>query len=303
MKPYIYSEAQIRDQFGDETLNYLKNKNRGGTSSEKGNTYENFFAVYQLARLAPQVIERKESLYLSSQTLAFVDDLIIDHDDPEITLKHYQLKNSSSVSWGQELKSIADDFRKQQQINQTINRLSELCLVVSDPKLSSSLKQSQPDDLKAYSQVEHFPYAKKLTQVIAKEAKFLEAIQYLSAFEDPAPDKIECAATVLLGAWTACDKANASVLEILQKAQETSPSYIRVLSQEWEIDPDVKQILDNVANFSYNTAKGFLHWQYGGGLEEGTLPYSCITPQFKQLESLIKRQKPTSYEDLEVFLI
>jgi hypothetical protein len=299
----MYSEAQIRDQFGDETLNYLKNKNRGGSNSEKGNSYENFFAVYQLAQLAVQVIERNESISLSRQVLAFVDDLIIDHGGPEIPLKHYQLKNSDSISWGQGLRSIADDFRKQQQINQTINRSSDLYLIVSNPQLKSSLEQSQPDDLKSYSQVAFFPYARKLIQVLEQDAGFLDAIKYLSAFDNPAPDKIECAATVLLGAWTACDKSNASVLEILQTAQRTSPSFIRVLGQEWEIDPDVKQILDNVANFSYNTAKGFLHWQFGSGLEEGTLSYDCNTPQFKKFESLIKRKKPTSYEDLEVFLI
>jgi hypothetical protein len=73
---YMYSEAQIRDRFGDEALNYLKDKNRGGTNSEKGNTYENFFAVYQLALLAQQVIEQNEVIYLASQILAFVDDLV-----------------------------------------------------------------------------------------------------------------------------------------------------------------------------------------------------------------------------------
>lgn len=299
----MYTEDQIRDQFGNEVLSYLRNKNRGGTNAEKGNTYENFFATYQLACLAPQIIEQDETIYLASQILAFVDDLIIDCCNPETPLKHYQLKNSQSVSWGQGIKSIADDFRKQQQINQNINRPSELCLVVSDSQLKVSLELKQPSDLKVFSKVTFFPYAKKLTQVIQEDASFLKAIKYLSAFEDPAPDKLECAANVLLGAWTACDKSNASVIDILKKAQESSPSYIRVLSHEWELDPEVAQILDNIADFSYNTAKGFFHWQFSSGLEEGTLPYSCNTSQFKKFEALIKREKPTSYGNLEVFLI
>jgi hypothetical protein len=85
--------------------------------------------------------------------------------------------------------------------------------------------------------------------------------------------------------------------------QVIEQTYIHVLSQDWEIDSDVKQILDNVANFSYNTAKGFLHWQFGNNLQEGTLPYGCNTSKFKQFETLIKREKPSSYEKLEVFLI
>lgn len=299
----MYSEAQIRDQFGNQALNYLKNKNRGGTNNANGNTYENFFAVYQLALLAEQVIDQNEPIHFASQILAFVDDLIIDHRHPEIPLKHYQLKNSVSVSWGTGLKSIADDFRKQQQLNQQLERQTGLHLVVSNPQVKSSLELSQPDDLKAYSQVVFFPHGRALNQVIQQDPIFLEAIKSLSAFENPAPDKIECAANVLLGAWVACDQSNISALDILKKAQEASPSYIRALSGQYELDQDVKHILDSINNFSYNLAKGFFHWQFGEGLEKGTLSYSCDTPRFQQFESLIKREKPTSYEALEVFLI
>jgi hypothetical protein len=299
----MFSESQIIDQFGNTVLNYLKSKNRGGKNSEKGNTYENFFAVYQLALLAELVIDQKASIYISSQPLAFVDDLIIDHRQVNISIKHYQLKNKTRVSWGQGLRSIADDFRKQQQLNQNNNRQTALHLVVSNLELRASLALSQPNDLKNYSEIVFFPYAPALSQVIQQDAVFLEAIKSLSAFENPAPDKIECAANVLLGAWVACEKSNASVLDILKKAQEASPSYIRALSGEWKLDLDVKQILDSIEHFSYNLAKGFFHWQFGGGLEEGTLPYSCDTARFRQFESLIKRDKPTSYESLEVFLI
>jgi hypothetical protein len=299
----MFREDQIQHQFGTKVLNYVKNKHRGGTNSNKGNTYENFFAVFQIALLAPQIIEFNDEIFLASQILAFVDDLIINHHQTEIPLKHFQLKNSSSVSWGQELKSIADDFRKQYQLNLQINRQSDLSLVVSNPKLKSSLELSQPADLKAFCQVQFFPYAQTLAKVIQHHEPFQRAIEYLCAFENPAPDKIECAANVLLGAWVASDKSNASAVEVLRKAQEASPSYIRTFSSEWEIDPDVKQILDSIDNFSYNLAKGFFHWQFGNGLEEGTLSYSCNTGRFQQFEVLIKREKPTSYEKLEVFLI
>jgi transcriptional regulator of NAD metabolism len=299
----MYSEEEIRIQFGEESLNYLRNKNRGGISSEKGNTYENFFAVYQLAVLSERIIEHRAEISFASQVLAFVDDLIIDSNVSNIPLQHYQLKNSADVSWGQGLKSIADDFRKQQQLNLSINRQSDLRLVVSNPQVKRFLERSHPKDLKSYSQVDFFSASRTLIQVIRQDASFLEAIKYLCAFENPAPDKIECVANVLLGAWVACDKSNIPAIEILKKAQQSSPSFIRALSTRWKIDEEVKQILDNIDNFSYNFVKGFLHWQFGNGLEEGTFAYSCDTERYRQFESLIKRQKPKSYEELEVFLI
>jgi hypothetical protein len=249
------------------------------------------------------VIEQNEEIFFASQILAFVDDLIIDSNLDDEPLRHYQLKNSSEVSWGQGLRSIADDFYKQQQLNLSLNRQSVLCLVVSRTQQKKALESSLPNDLKSYSQVEFFPNAQTLTQVIRSKASFLEAIKYLCAFDEPAPDKIECVANVLLGAWVASEKSRTPALDILKKAQESSPSFIRSLSAGWEIDQDVKQILDKIDNFSYNFSKGFLHWQFGNGLEEGTLPYSCDTDRFKKFEILMKRKKPTSYEELEVFLI
>ena len=58
-----------------------------------------------------------------------------------------------------------------------------------------------------------------------------------------------------------------------------------------------------IENFTYNLTKGFFHWEYGGGLDEGTLPYSIETDKFERFQKLIKRNKPTSFEDLEAFLI
>jgi hypothetical protein len=55
----MYTNEKIRQLFGSDVLSYLANKNRGGISGEKGNTYENFFAVYQLALLAKEVIENQ----------------------------------------------------------------------------------------------------------------------------------------------------------------------------------------------------------------------------------------------------
>jgi hypothetical protein len=125
----------------------------------------------------------------------------------------------------------------------------------------------------------------------------------LCAFSEPDPDKIECVATVLLGAWASTDKSGASVKEILETAQKCQPSYIRSFGQQMQIDTEVANILNQIENFTYNLTKGFLHWEYANGLEEGTLPYSIESDKFQRFQELIKRNKPTSFEDIEAFLI
>lgn len=298
----MYELEQIRVLFDEEVVSYLTNKNRGGTSSEKGNTYENFFAIYQLALLSQIVIENNKDIRCLSQILAFVDDLIIDCQN-ESPLRHYQLKNSSSVTWGEGLKSISDDFNKQYELNQSISKESEINLVVSDAKLKTGLEASIPAAISGYSTVVYFPYNSSLVGVIQKEKAFQQAIEYLCAFDNPAPDKIECVATVLLGAWVSSNKSNVSIIDILRKAQESSPSFIRSFSQEWQLDPEVENILSKIEDFQYNLTKGFLHWEFKNGLDLGTLPYSVDTEQFRRFQEIIKKKQPTCFDELESFLI
>ena len=298
----MYEREQIRQIFGNDVLQYLTKKNQGGISNEKGNTYENFFALYQLALLSPEVIENNRQIIFYSQILAFIDDLIVDFGD-NTPRKHYQLKNSNNVTWGSGLKSISDDFSKQYELNQVNSIDSLLHLVVSDFNLKTKLDNNLPKRINDYSQVVYFPYQSNIVRLISQLPALSEAIKYLCAFSQPDPDKIECVATVLLGAWTSMDKSGVSVKEILETAQNCQPSYIRSFGQQTQIDPEVTNILDGIENFTYNLTKGFFHWEYGGGLNEGTLPYSSETDKFERFQKLIKRNKPTSFEDLEAFLI
>ncbi|NEP56365.1 MAG: hypothetical protein F6K31_04985 [Symploca sp. SIO2G7] len=298
----MYTDEQIRKLFDADVLSYLANKNRGGISGEKGNTYENFFAVYQLALFAQDVIENKREVNFYSQIIAFVDDLIIACQN-DTTFEHYQLKNRTDVVWGSGQRSIVDDFSKQYVLNQSMSRESKLHLVVSSQELSVKLKESLPAAIKAYSQVLHFPYESSLVKVIEKQPDFRKAIEYLCAFENPDPDKIECVGAVLLGAWVSSDKSGACVMEILKKAQQSTPSFIRSFSQEWQLAPEVESILSKIESLSYNLTKGFLHWEYGNGLDKGTLPYSIDSDKFTRFQELLKRNNPTSFEELEAFLI
>ncbi|MFB2838249.1 hypothetical protein [Floridanema evergladense] len=298
----MYTEEQIKQLFSDKILKYLKKKNAGGISNEKGNTYENIFALYQIACLSKQVIEDGRGINFYSQIKAFIDDLIIDFTDTNL-LQHYQLKNSQNIVWGKGDKSISDDFKNQYILNQSISKISQLYLVVSDEKLKTKLKRNLPSEIKLYSQVIYFSYQPNFIKFVKKNSDFREAIVYLSAFENPDPDKMESVATVLLGAWVSSNKNCVSLIDILKKAQGCTPSYIRSFALEYQLDPELENILNQVPNFSYNLTKGFLHWSYGDGLDEGTLPYSIESDQFQRFKDLIKRNRPTTFDQLEAYLI
>lgn len=298
----MYTEEQIKQLFSDEILNYLKKKNEGGVSNEKGNTYENIFALYQIACLSKQVIEDGSEINFHSQVKSFIDDLIIDFTDTN-SLQHYQLKNSQNIVWGKGFKSISGDFKNQYILNQSISKISQLYLVVSDEKLKNKLERNLPSEIKLYSQVIYFSYQPNFIKFVKENPDFREAIVYLSAFENPDPDKMESVAIVLLGAWVSSNKNCVSLMDILKKAQGCTPSYIRSFALEYQLDPELKNILNQVPNFSYNLTKGFLHWSYGDGLDEGTLPYSIDTERFQRFQDLIKKNCPTSFGQLEAFLI
>jgi hypothetical protein len=66
--------------FGEESgvahFKYLRNKNEGGKNNAKGNTFENFFAVYAIARFFNQNADGDGTLF-SSQVIAFIDDFVV----------------------------------------------------------------------------------------------------------------------------------------------------------------------------------------------------------------------------------
>lgn len=166
------------------------------------------------------------------------------------------------------------------------------------------MSPSIPSKIAEFTRVLHFPFDEEFRQLLAHQEEFKKAIKYLCAFEEPEPDKIECVATVLLGAWQSANKSRISALELLKTAQSYSPSYIRSfeVDREFVLDPAVKIIFDNISGFSYNLNKGFFHWSFLNGLDRGTLPYSCEKEDFRRFQERVKQQEPTNFDDLENLL-
>jgi len=144
----MYTSQDIERCFDAATRQYLENKTRGGSSGQKGTRYEDYFTIYKLAQLSPQILEAGLVVYFTGQILAFVDDLII--DIPSQPLQHYQLKNSKTVSWSTGPHPIQDDFANQHHLNQAFcTRASHLFLVVADAARAATLGASIPSKVQA----------------------------------------------------------------------------------------------------------------------------------------------------------
>lgn len=305
----MYSEDQLAQVLSQEIFSYLRNKHRGGKNNQKGNTYENFFAIYQIALLAPEVIAQTANIYVLSQIPAFVDDLIIDRG-ADSALQHYQIKEAQSLSWGTDTSQvkIAYDFRLQFDLNiQALNRISEIFLVTSSEHVANELTASLPNDLRSYSSVIFFPYRPTLNALLQISNDLKNAIAYLTAFESPTPDKMECVASILLGAWVSSGTSQTTVLEILQKARNCQPSFIRSLSldKSFSLASKVVFILQGIDGFIYELSKGFFHWQYQVGTVvymDGTYPFSLDSEEFQKFQNLIIQLEPNTFDELENLL-
>lgn len=296
----MYTPEEIQHQFDAATLKYLRNKNRGGSSGQKGTRYEDYFAVYKLAQLARRIIAFDSKINFSSQQLAFVDDLIIEINAN--LLQHYQLKNSHNVSWANGKHPIQEDFANQQKLNQNRPHKSHIFLVVSDKARATRLVANIPSDIQPFSRVVYFPYAPDILTLVNQLPGFKDALTYLSAFEHPAPDKLDYVAKALLGAWVTSNFTNVSGKELLLKAQRQTPQYIRSFETSFDIAPQLAKILDNIEDLDYNLAKGFLHWDYADGLQCGIQPYSIDTEAFRRLQERIIHHNPRTFEELEPLL-
>lgn len=293
----------IRQNFGGNLAKYVKNKNKGGRRNEKGGAFENFFAVFKIAKLAPCVFEDRIDILLSSQVPCFVDDLIIDNPRKKHR-ENYQLKNCKELSWNGK-HPLCDDFENQNRLNQLQEiKSSKIILVVPNDSLRKTLVDNKPKMLDDFSEVDLFSYNDGgLAAVIDSNPDFLIAIQKLCKSERPSKDMVEAVANILLGAWVSGAKNRKSLAEVVLTAKNLSPSMIRSWGPVAEIRPQVKKILNKIDGFHHAEQRGFLHWNYLNGLEVGCLPYDCNDPKFTKFQDVIERQQPTTFDDLEGMLI
>ncbi|EIJ43202.1 hypothetical protein BegalDRAFT_2348 [Beggiatoa alba B18LD] len=289
--------------FDKSVLDYFKHKQRGGQSNQDGNRYENFFAVSQLIELFYILLNNTNAtdIQIYIQADAFVDDLLI-VDEQHSSYRHFQLKNAQQLSWGNGLKSLADDFYKQKQINVHQNiQYTALTLVCSQPKAFEKLVNNIPTEIMSFSKVIYFPVADTLNQLILSHVDFKESLEKICFSNES--DKLEALAILILGHWQDKQTTVNSVHELLRELQAKFPNYL--IKNNLTIDsllPQVRAIFAEITDFSYNIQHGYFHWNYMN-LESGVVLYPIDSNEFNNIQRTVIAQYPRHFDDLVGILL
>lgn len=293
----------IRANFGASKADYVRHKNIGGRSNEKGNSYEIFFAISRIATLVPQVFENNLEVYVSSQIPCFVDDLIIEIPEKK-SRENYQLKSSEKLSWDGGRHPLFKDFEDQHELNKKQGiTCSKIILIVSNHDLHQTMLTKKPEILNGFCDVVLFINYENLASFLDADLDFQNAISQLCPDENPSRELLEGVANLILAAWVSSSTKNCiSLKELILRTRNIYPTLIRQWGLIPEIRPLTQKILNSIAGFNYTIVRGFLSWNYYE-LQFGRLPYDCCDQRFIKFQDTIEQKQPTTFDDLEVWLL
>lgn len=297
------NKAAIAGVVGEEAAKRLTRKITGGQSGQKGIRYESFFGAHRVARLIRKLVEHHQDAAVEWQSDGFIDDFVVRRDYAD-SFKAYQLKNSPTVTWDDE---IEGDFRHQHAVASAEGYSDiRLRLVCSDSARAAELANNVPGHLAPFARAFHFPWNPALLRLVMDNTWLAEDFGYLSRHLNPSAFQTSQVVAVMMGAWDTT-APSATVSEVMAKARTTSPTLIRPLQSDQEantkLTKEFKEALDGVPDFSYRVERGFFHWSAFQGTTSGTYSHDCFSPQFASLQSHIVLMKPTSAEQIEGVLV
>lgn len=102
----------------------------------------------------------------------------------------------------------------------------------------------------------------------------------------------------ILAAWEELNR-NATLAEILERASDFSSGTIRTLDPEFALAEDIRGILDQIPDFSYQVRSRIVIFAYPG--LQGRARYECGTQQWNNFENRLKLSPPSDF--LEFFAL
>lgn len=277
---------------GRERRQYAENKRRGGDANDDGRAFEQTYTICRIAELAAACIETEApggDIWIGEQVDGFVDDLCVREGT---RLTYSQIRDVKTLSWGNDSRSLAADFRSQRDFLAGMNRDGRLELVVSRPEVRDALSKGLPGDLKCIATVILHPTGNLPADIDRLPALAASMRTLCSPWNDDAT--VFNAIVDLLGAWAAMGR-KAYLSDLLQRASRTSRQVIAPLGPQYDLPEDVETILNEVEDFEF-VVRGttFVYW-YHGGAGTGFAIYPCGTDRWLAFERRLRDAPPTDY--------
>lgn len=265
---------------------YLKNKNRGGKNNTKGNRYENYYAVFQIALLLNSHHERLDYVYLATQLSdTFVDDLLIGVENSNKT--YHQIKDVKNLSWNTD--NLKYDFERQKDICLEKEETFNLKLVHSNPVAHQKLVEI-PKEFSDCTNVEFFPAYSELGQLYWNYSPFKDAIAEIVAEGRDDDSVLYGVASSILGVWNSVDSEKTiSLKQIRESINNINPYDPLKKYPTVELPDSCKKILGDIG-VTFHANGQMLYWKYGhlGGKKVWT----------KEIEQNLLNNVPTKIEEL-----
>ena len=289
-------KALFGDERGEELFEYLTNKNKGGQNNAKGNVFENFFAIYQIAKAHNEGCDKNNTLF-SAQNFAFVDDLVVESLAENIN-RYFQIKDTAALSWTTGTHPIKDDFKVQKQLMTGTGINTEYTMVVAKSEVYQTLVDSIPGDVN-FVNVLQYDTETSINSLVRKNAMLKQELVKMCALTNPDLDKLEALGTILLGVWDGAEKKQISLNELMDRSHRLNPNYIKGLNNK--ISSRLEGIFKNIGGFSYEVQNGYIVWRFEP-TDKGELEFAIGSAPYEQWENDVFNSNPTSFEELETFL-
>lgn len=237
---------------------YLTNKHTGGLSNQKGNTYECYYAVQQIAALLCAYAADLDAVSLQTQVpMTFVDDLLINYPDRKV---YHQIKDVKNLTWNSgSSKPLHYDFRGQVQLSRANKEDFQLKLVHShkNDKLTPL-----PRGLRRCTTVELFPAYTSLNSLLISDTSFQTSLRNLIYNGKSASlDQLSTLAIHLLGCWNGIDTNSPKTLKVVDDCLSKGVMGYRSTITT-TISPEFCEIIERMGGTDYTVSGGLFSFKY-----------------------------------------
>lgn len=275
----------------EEDAKYLANKHKGGENNQKGNLYEDFYAVYQIVSCIANYKTSRDDVAFQTQLIdTYVDDLLIAHPSNNV---YHQLKDTETLTWySGRSRTILSDF--EHHIVDCKERDENFALKLVYSAVGSKVSDI-PESIKDYTSVENFPHADDLNHLILVGGEFRRSLSLISAKGGASTDdELLTIAMVFLGAWKSLNSKERLPLSEIVEWADKAQNFNLSIYPDRAMKEECKSILDGIGDFEYKICGRELVWSLG--FLNGTCQWTGL------LENAIINNKPTTKREIAELL-